>query len=171
MSIPHFWEQWFVLHIQPEPWRIPPMSPGRKGGKLYVATGADEQLATYQAAVRDLMEPIVHDLALVPTDVGRLQLTIFYWRQITKGVHEADATNLNKALEDALQGVLYDNDRRVGRITGDIVQQDENVTEPRIAILAREYTPVWQYAIPEHVKEILDRGPAPAESDMTWPPK
>lgn len=91
------------------------MSPGRaKGsGKLYVSAGRDQGLWAYQQAVKEAIGPTV-------MMEGNLKLTVVFWRNLpetkipgqrrTRKGHAADGTNLTKALEDALQGVLYKND-------------------------------------------------------------
>ena len=105
--------RWYRFSVNPEPWAVGPLGVGRRGGRLYPYMGRNEQLYAFQEAVReefgepDLME-------------GHLKLTFYFWRELQPyrtektrlaRKHEADATNMQKALEDALQGYLYGNDR------------------------------------------------------------
>lgn len=110
--------QWFVLDVNPYPWKVPPFSPGRaKGGKLYVAAGRDQGLHSYKQAIREQLE----SMNIVKIE-GNIGLYLFFWRSIPEYTtaqgrkarkHEADNTNLQKSTEDALQEYLFDNDRDV----------------------------------------------------------
>lgn len=162
--------QWFFLSIQPEPWRVPPMSPGRKGGKLFVTSGSDEQLVTYQEGVKDLVR--AHD------DVrkweGRLKLTFYYRRQLGKGIAHADVTNMNKALEDALQGVLYENDRTVKDVRGVEIEQSTDVTDPYVIVHIEKAPEPTSYRIghfPPEIFEVTGRARVVEEGDNVWPPR
>lgn len=60
---------------------------------------------------------------------------------------------MQKALEDALQGVVIENDRLVQRITSEIVRQDADTEPCIIACVSSIYRPSYGAEIP---KEILD---------------
>lgn len=164
---------WFVLNLNPEPWRIGPVSVGRGGGgKLFPVVGRDQQLAAFQEAVRELLGP--------QTMIDRpVKLTFYFWReqaaytgksekQIRK--HQVDATNMQKATEDALQGVFFDNDSLVRDIRSVIVEQGADI-KPRIVIHVEEcVTELWFENIPADVLAKLDDEPELFD-DNVWPPR
>jgi Holliday junction resolvase RusA-like endonuclease len=108
-------EHWYFLDINPEPWAIGPVGYARRNGKMSAYVGRNEQLHYFQEAVREAItkqDPVKFE--------GPVELTIWFWRSRddykthqarTHRKHEADVTNLYKATEDALQGILYDNDK------------------------------------------------------------
>lgn len=119
--------QWFVLPINPEAWRVPPMTAARgKGGGVYVKAGRDQQLHNYQEAIRDELKRQRAELHLLELDYDGYEL-VFYFHHVleqyqsmkgrTVTDHKADLTNLVKATEDALQGILIDNDTNVVKQT------------------------------------------------------
>lgn len=108
--------EWYVLDLNPEPWAIGPVGYARRGGKMSAYVGRNTQLAAYQEAVREELGD-GHKLMS-----GYIHLKFFFSRNIaeyktpqsrTARKHEADLTNLQKATEDALQGVLFKNDKDV----------------------------------------------------------
>jgi Holliday junction resolvase RusA-like endonuclease len=128
--------RWFALPVNPEPWTVGPLNVGRKNGGLYPYMGAAQQLVAFQEAIREEFGEGHQKI------VGDVTIRFYFWRQqatyeATSGrkhrKHTTDATNMQKALEDALQGILYDNDRDVKDIRSYIVGQGPDVT-PRIVI-------------------------------------
>lgn len=126
-------EQWHLLWLNPEPWAV--------GDIAYNRIAPDPNLVAYQAAVKGELEGVAEKL------VGDLDVTFFFWRQQARYIdaadrirqrNQADATNMQKALEDALQGVLFDNDRNVRHISSTIIEQGPRV-EPRILIRLRPF--------------------------------
>lgn len=119
--------------INPEPWTAPEIGRGRVFKK--------ETLRTYQNAVKECIESEFE--GCVPAfDKGvRLAEKFYFWRQLdmaeiggrNRRRKEADATNMQKALEDALQGVVFPNDRAVIDVQSRIVEVGVDV-EPRILI-------------------------------------
>lgn len=136
--------------INPEPWAASTFGITRGGGKHQFRAHKNQVLATYQKAVKDTVREKYpdHTLLRVPLDVE-----FFFWRQINKWQGEsgaaqnqyADATNLQKALEDALEKVVYTNDRLVKRVRSWVVEQDEHTTPMIIArvVLLRAELPSW----------------------------
>src|SRR4051794_39473343 len=99
--------KWFVLHINPEPWAV-----GSISGKRI---SPNPNLVAFQSAVREELEG-----QTLPRDFRKLEF--FFFRQTAKYIdtsdhvrqrNQADTTNCQKALEDALQGVLFHNDREI----------------------------------------------------------
>lgn len=149
-------EKWYALNLNPEPWRIGPMGWKVVNGRRIQLPAPDPDLQTYQKAVREQLEQLL-PVGTVPYD-GLVEFEFFFWRQLdsyetdTKKSqrHIADATNLQKALEDALQGVLITNDRNVRRVCSHLVEQAAD-TVPAVAIRFASFTPdvvplpAWMY--------------------------
>lgn len=130
---------WFVIKdINPEPWKVGPVSVGRRGNALFGNVGPDKGLQAFQAAVKEevsakLVEGgITEDKFPVFAKGSPLTLELYLWRDMleysthqarTARKHEADATNMLKAIEDSLQGVLYANDKDNHRVVSNIIDQ------------------------------------------------
>lgn len=142
---------WLVLQVNPEPWAVGPLQAVRRGGKLSAFMGRNQQLASYQEAVREAVREQWGDL---PTLDGLIRLDVYLWRQRSEyktpaerkhRKHEADATNMLKALEDALQGVLFKNDRDNISVSSHIIQQDGTV-QGKVVIRVQVVDPVQHRA-------------------------
>jgi len=125
---------WYVIEgINPVPWTAASFGSGRayKSGLL----------TAYQSALAEEMRYRYPD---APCEPGIIELRFMFWRRLEKtykGHNQvADATNLQKSAEDALQGVLYDNDQKVIHVSSWVVRQDKE-TEPRIAVCVRRLDP------------------------------
>lgn len=122
---------WYITDgVNPEPWESPEGSIQRKSGKMYVQMHKPLKLRAFQ---EDFAETFVFqnpDAMLLDGDV---RMEIYLWRQVDRQVRAniADATNMQKAIEDALQGILYTNDRQVVDVRTVIVEQSP---EARCAI-------------------------------------
>jgi len=137
--------QWFLIEgINPEPWQASQASVGRKGGKNFVQFYKPESLRFYQESIQEYMTEHHPQAVELPGDIS---LVFYFWRQLTlnemfegknRRTHVADATNLQKSLEDALQNVLYQNDRNIKDIRSHIVEQGQD-TLPRILIAIGPY--------------------------------
>lgn len=121
---------WIIPEINPEPWTAPEVSIGRRGGKLAPQVFKREQLRQYQEAVHDY---ILDHYAPTPVET-ELVLQFWFWRALdTPRSKQSDATNLQKATEDALHGLLFLNDAQVQDVRSIIVQQAVDV-DPTIVI-------------------------------------
>jgi len=107
-----------ITGINPEPWVPPEGSVGRKGGGTFVQFHKSAGLAGYQQAIKEEVAFQNHiDQTRYPVDESA-QITFWLWRQRDQSDdrrqtrRQADATNMQKALEDALQGILFVNDRK-----------------------------------------------------------
>lgn len=156
-------DHWYHLHVNPEPWSTGDIQVGRKSGKAFGRLSAPAGLVAYQQAVREELADVEH----LPS--GLYRVTFYIWReQVTyisnadKRVrkHQADATNMQKALEDALQGVLIDNDRNVQDIRTRIVEQGPNV-KPQVIIKISALDEFNPDEIPDHVWAEFDRQNTP----------
>lgn len=146
---------WYAINgVNPEPWAVGPVGTGRKNGKVYAYIGPNAQLASYQEAIREQLGD-----RGINTRIEDVELFFFFWRRLDTYLtpsgrkatkKAADATNLQKGLEDALQGILFVNDRTVKRITTEVVAQDADV-EPRIMIGVNRYEHTNTDMIPDTV--------------------
>lgn len=136
-------EEWHFLWLNPEPWTSPNVATQRvAGGRVVPRVYKDEGLCVYQEAVKEMLD----GRNMLIFDPGqKIALEFYFWRRLPDYTtdaqrrarkHEADATNLQKALEDALQGILFENDRDVVDIRSRIMEQGHD-TEPLIAIKIR----------------------------------
>lgn len=145
-----------ISDINPEPWTAPSVAIGRKkGGGLYPQVYSSAALKAYQSAIRESLTkaPVEHDVVL----------RFYFWRQLPAydterarraRKHEADATNLQKALEDALQGYMFKNDRQVQDVRSIIMEQAHG-TRPMIVIQMEPWTgpPLHSFVLPDE-KEV-----------------
>lgn len=169
--------KWYVLDVNPEPWRVGPASVGRINGKLVPQIGRDQQLASYQEAIREAL-----GTALPPMIEGKVKLKLFFWRNRAEyetpqarrhRKHEADVTNLAKATEDALQGLLFDNDRDTNTMLAVMVEQGPDV-RGRV-VVGVEPAPMIPDAvnlIPDHVwlemQERDNKPDVPKQDRLSW---
>lgn len=131
----------FFLLVNPEPWTSPSASLGRKGGKPIPQLHKNPRLRSYQEEVKEALA----ELALPAPFEEDVELEFYFWRYLeryeingkSRRRNVADATNLQKALEDALQGLLFENDRQVKRITSHIVEQGPD-TEFGVLVRVRQ---------------------------------
>lgn len=109
----------YIIHgINPEPWVTSEAATGKRNGKIFTRFFKSAGLDAYQKAVQSELREQIQEFHPEPTSIG---LTFYFWRQLTayeadsKTVrkHAADATNMQKAIEDAMQGIAFDNDRQV----------------------------------------------------------
>jgi Holliday junction resolvase RusA-like endonuclease len=165
--------RWYILALNPEPWRMGPVSVGRAKGHLYPYVGADQQLAAYKEAIKEeftFLKPEKLD--------GDVELVFRFWRNRAE-YHSArkrvvknspDVTNMQKATEDALQGILFDNDRQVRKIDSELVDSGQD-TDGRILIGVAPYVPNEQNW-PEHLNILLAQPrnltPKPYNTYNTW---
>lgn len=170
---------YLYIPINPEPWKVGPLGIGRKGGKVYPYIGPDEQLKSFQLAVKEELDGwgAKHDMI-----DGPVWLEFYFWRRqdtyesaggrkVTK--HVLDATNMQKATEDALQGIFFDNDRNVKHVRSTVVDSGTDVI-PGIGIEIRGVTDEdLRKEVPRNIllaKVSADSRTA-TQSDNTWPPK
>lgn len=149
---------WFVIPVNPEPWSVGTISTGRKNGGTFGRMSPSALLVAYQEAVREHLDGVPE------LPFGDYDLRFFFWRELEEyrtesgrrqSRHVADATNMQKALEDALQGYLIDNDRNVQHIESTIVDQGKDV-KPCIVIEARPWVGMNPDLIPPEVWSQVD---------------
>lgn len=122
---------YWVTGINPEPWSAG--TPYRRGSHG-LGIAKDGKLRAYQEA---LGEEFLQQNAHAVVQEGELSITFYFWRSSAFG-NQADATNLQKATEDALQGFLYPNDRANRDVRSVIMEQGPNV-DPHILIVVEPF--------------------------------
>lgn len=119
----------------------PDLGTSRRGGKVYPTSHKKPQLEAFQRAIFENCQEAYPDWEMIPADTP-LWLRFGFWRQLesytieggkTRHRNRADATNMQKACEDALQKWLFANDRDVLMPGSFIVAQGPDV-EPAIVI-------------------------------------
>ncbi len=150
--------RYHLAGIEPEPWTAPEGTIGRRGGKLFVQFHKNAQVAAFQNAVKEEF-PVQNPHPTVEDEW--IKLTFWLWRSTGGARKRVDATNCQKALEDALQGILYTNDRLVRDVRTVIVEQTEGIM-PHIVIDIEPWSENDAFPLPEYVE--------PSISDNTWMP-
>ena len=150
--------RWFILKLNAEPWAVGNLGIGRRGKTPYPYLSPNQKLQAYQEAVRE-------ELDGAGILEGEVEVKLFIWRKLEtakvmggrdRKAKTSDATNIQKATEDAIQGILIQNDRNVRKVSTEIVAQDDK-TEPCIVIQVGPYEPFNPDSIPEVVWGDIDR--------------
>lgn len=137
----------YVVHdLNPEPWTAGSFA-RMKNGKTVVFK--DEKVKAYQNALKDCLPDAK------PT-AKPVYLRFAFWRNTTDG-KPADVTNLQKSTEDALQKVLFKNDRQVIAVSSTLVEQSP--TAPSgvfIEISEKPFDHWWPDQLPEEATRVED---------------
>ena len=178
---------WFLVPVNPERWTVPPMTPGRVGKKLIVKAGRNTMNDNYKQAVRESV--ISQGGELLAGEVFHLHL--MFSRKLEQYLTEnkrkmtrrrVDATNMQKLTEDALQGVLYENDVNNVFVSSQVIEQ-EKTTVPFIVIMCSGFAKSPYLWIPPefsdnaaqiHLAMEKRRREGDAEQPMgdnDWPPR
>jgi len=138
-----------IVGINPEPWEIGPLQVGRgKNGHVFPKVGRAERLHTYKEAIREELLLQAPECNGAFDDADALAIRFDLWRQLEQyergGKKQTgnlvDATNLQKGLEDALQGILFPNDKVVREVTTRVWRQETGIV-PLIRIYVARMTP------------------------------
>jgi Holliday junction resolvase RusA-like endonuclease len=121
--------------VQPEPWTSPTASIGRRSGKLMAQVHKNPKVRSYQ---EELKEEFSRRYPKQKPLRGDLEVHFWFWRNVPTTGSYADATNLQKSTEDALQDLLYFNDKQVQQATSTVAQQGPGVP-PMIAVGVRGF--------------------------------
>lgn len=159
--------KWYVLPLNPEQWAVGPLSVGRKNGKPFPIMGRNQQLHHYQEAVKsELRRQRAEMVPLDPTSLNDAYELVFVFHQVleswtsTSGRKssdkEADLTNLVKATEDAIQGVLIENDRAVRKHTNFVERSSVEGTTPYVVIGVALYWGIDPSDFPVEIWEGVD---------------
>lgn len=144
---------YWVTGINPEPWTAGTAYRRPKGAGI----AKDGKLRAYQEA---LAEEFPLQNAHACKHNGELAVTFYFWRSSAHG-NQADATNLQKATEDALQDILYGNDRTNRDVRSIIVDQGPNVS-PHILIEIQKFDASSIKVVPPETQ------PAPRWAGTDW---
>jgi hypothetical protein len=125
-----------IRGINPEPWAIGTVNCYAKGKGTI---SPNPKVVNYQLALREEILDRIEITGIKPAESLFTQdLSLFYWRSTERG-QPADVTNLNKSTEDALQGLLFSNDRMNRKVTGEIVEQHRHVEHVGLIIILQDY--------------------------------
>lgn len=156
--------QWYLLDgINPEPWTSPEVGTTRRAGKVVPTVYKGEQSRVYQAAIKEYFEE--HPARM---HTGPLDIQFFFWRQVAsyQGGHaqRVDATNLQKSTEDALQGILFSNDRENVAVTSVVMEQGPDVLPAILIGVHTAIVPQWPADKMRSMRKLqtLDRHPSTA---------
>lgn len=128
---------WYVLSLNPVPWTVGELGfSGSKGGKKHVYMAPNKDLKLYKEAIQEEMErfdtfPLATELDVV--FVFNRALDAVFRGNARSRAHQADATNMQKATEDALQGILFTNDSQ-NRVVMSIIREQNFEASPCVAI-------------------------------------
>lgn len=177
-------DAWFVLGVNPEPWGVGPLDVIRRGGRLTPTMGRNQQLDAYKEAVRE--ELSLRYGASLPVPAG-YELDFYFWRHRADYItpqaqkarkNEVDATNLQKATEDALQGILIGNDRDVIRVRSTIMAQGPYVHGAVVIHLRwgvdreeEQYAKIFPESVTKKLTEVQTAPAAVPAHDNSWPPR
>ena len=168
--------RWYVIGVNPEPWAVGPVQTGRRNGKVFATMGQNQQLASFKEAVREeLGEP-----DYIAPEGTLIRMDLFFWRRLDDyetesgrrhRKHEADMTNMQKACEDALQGVVIHNDRDVAQGHVYVMEQGREVTG-KIVIRLEPMSKQHAVGFPIEVHQELEKidNPVITVDPNAWPP-
>jgi Holliday junction resolvase RusA-like endonuclease len=166
---------WYVLDVNPEPWAVGPLSVARSGKGVYPKMGRNQQLYAYQQALRStllLQYPNLREF--VDSELGlwgnrEVKLCFYFWqkqetaetvsaagrtRRTTSKV--ADCTNMVKAAEDAVAGILFANDIQVREQVNVIVDRGAQLPEGIVVISIEPWAGFDPACLPEFVWDRID---------------
>lgn len=162
------WYYYVLPGINPQPWEASEGSVqhSKRNGKKYIQMHKTPQLRAYQEAIKEEFPKRYPDLTPYHDPC---ELQFFFWRDLAAGqkasgrnvrAHVADATNLQKSTEDALQGILYKNDSQIIHVESWIIQQQPD-TWPRILIALRTdpVMPDWPQIMADSLAPMPGTGP------------
>ena len=136
--------QWYLIPFNPEPWTTPPYSAGRKNGKLFVNAGRNEHSENFKQSVRESL--LAQGATMVTGKIHNVHF--LWWRQLVQYEDSAgrrrtknavDTTNCQKLAEDALQGVLIDNDRENRFVSSQFIGQAKSSEYGFFVVMIESY--------------------------------
>lgn len=131
--------------VNPEPWTSPKVAVFRGKPRFY----KEANLQAFQEAMKELTEEALTAAGYkLPVFEAHTLLTVrfAFWRQTDSSStggrrssrNQADATNMLKAAEDSLQGILYANDRDNRQVIGEVRAFGPDI-EPAVLVEASRY--------------------------------
>lgn len=158
--------------LNPEPWTAGDLSTMRKGGRVIPITLPNGNLRSYKETVKEMVGSALEELGIAtpvfPKDTP-LMVHFYYWRQWQEFTiigrkarrKHSDTSNMTKALEDALQGLIYHNDSKNVVAFGHTVESGPDV-DPKI-LFHVDLVPDWMAAAANGLVNATRMG----ESDST----
>ena len=137
-------EFYLIDGVQPEPWEAPEGSVGRnRNGKLFVKMTTTPKQRGFQEDLKSAFNEAYPEVEMA---TGPVALSLYFWRDLPLAEHEtrnvrshrADATNLQKSTEDALQKILYKNDNQVVHAESWIVRQEPDTPPAILIVMTRD---------------------------------
>jgi Holliday junction resolvase RusA-like endonuclease len=124
---------YWVTGINPEPWSVG-TAYVRGGGGKGAGISPNGKVQMYQEGFAEEFEAQNPHFLL---RIGDLSVTFYFWRSSAHG-NVADATNLQKATEDALQKILYVNDKHNRHVQSYVMEQTPT-TAPHILVVIDDF--------------------------------
>lgn len=157
---------WYVLPLNPEPWAVGPLSVSRgQGGRFFPRMGQNQQLASYQEAVRSELRRQRATMVELGEGYYAYELVFMFHQVLAKYItasgrksqqKAADLTNLTKATEDAIQGILISNDKLVEKSTLYVQRSEAENAVPFVAIGVGPYLGLNPSELPVEVWDKVD---------------
>lgn len=168
---------YLIEGVNPEPWTSPAANIMRRGGKLIAHLTSSPLVGAYQAAVASEFRRTYPEVVPYP-DGTELQVEFYFWRQMAQYEGDtrintrnfADATNMQKSTEDALQGVVYGNDRSNVQVSSRIMAAGRHV-DPLIVVRVSTDSGPPQWAndtYKQYLERIEDVELPPARDTADW---
>lgn len=157
--------------MNPEPWRSPRLGTKMIGRKKVPVAFKDENLRSYQEAIKEAASELLNSNGVEMPMFAKgteLELDIAFWRQTDtyegesrrNARNRADVTNMQKAVEDALQGIVYANDRYNVVVRSTLVAVGPDV-HPRVLLDCKEA----DLSLPALIDQTIEPFKSRAESD------
>jgi len=133
--------RYLIPGVNPVPWKAPINTVQRRGSKSFCQSRKHPDTDAYQQQLIDRFSVLYPDVESLGKEWD-VELTITFWRDLTPfkrsdgrtgRARKADVSNMVKSTEDALQGILFDNDRQVQSASGIIAHQAMDI-EPLLLI-------------------------------------
>jgi Holliday junction resolvase RusA-like endonuclease len=131
------WGEYHCAGINPVPWQTGVPFVVRSKGRVFAKMAPAGKLVDYQEAFR---EEFMQQQDHIVMHTGELEVQFHFWRNRSGRDSHADVSNLQKATEDVLQGILYNNDKSNRHVTGHLVEEGPKV-KPYVIVRIREYVP------------------------------
>jgi Holliday junction resolvase RusA-like endonuclease len=131
------WGEYHCAGINPVPWQTGVPFVVRSKGRVFAKMAPAGKLIDYQEAFREEFKNQNPDIGL---HYSELEVEFYFWRNRAGRDSHADTSNLTKATEDALQGILYVNDASNRHVSSVLVEEGPKV-KPYVIVRIREYVP------------------------------
>ena len=160
----------YVLDINPEPWAMGTAFAlrGRKGAGI----SPNRKLVAFKEAAREAIQSAYTTFKFT----GPVSVRLYFSRALetmnygakTSHANQSDATNMQKAFEDAMQDILYENDRQVVDIHSTIVHQSPDA-KPMIVVEITDEVNTLMMHHEDRMHYLIERYSAPKQEVQTDP--